>query len=233
MTDQELIGKIKELNQIKPKKEWVLLTKEQILGKEAERVLFPFSKPVYAGLFLLLFLTGLFETSQAALPGELLYPLKKITEKGRTLFASEEKKPGVNLELANRRLEELVKIAEANQVKKLAPAVNEFKESLSQAAKNLTETQKITDVKIIVQKTQELAKNKEIAERILATKIETEELDNALSKIVSEQIKDLENRTLTEKGEEALTKAKEYFESENYDLALIEILNIVQENQKE
>ena len=34
MTDKQLIGKLRKLRQIKPRKDWVILTKSQILGQE-------------------------------------------------------------------------------------------------------------------------------------------------------------------------------------------------------
>jgi hypothetical protein len=75
MSEKELIGKLRELRQIKPNRDWVVLTKSQILGSEVNqhRVLINFFRLAYAGLFLVLILVGLFGISQRALPGEPLY----------------------------------------------------------------------------------------------------------------------------------------------------------------
>lgn len=234
-TEFELIKKIKKLKkEIRPRKDWVLLTKNQILGtsaelsasKETKFELFPFFKPVYAGLFFILILIGLFEFSQGALPGEPLYPLKRISERGRAIFVSETEQPKLNLKFANERLEELSQIAQNNEVKKLAPAINEFQADVSKAAKNLVKVKKVD--KEIVAQTKKLEENKEKVEKVLATKIETEEYDKALAQLVERLIQELEENTLTEEGQEILIEAKGDFETRNYSEALIKILDLSQ-----
>jgi len=225
MTKKELIGKIRELRQIKPRKDWVLLTKSQILGEEKPKFeLFPFFKPVYAGLFLFLILLSLLEFSRAALPGEPLYLLKRAVEKGQAIFVSQEEQPKFNLELANKRLEELNQIAQNNETKKLAPAISEFQANVSEVAKNLARVKKVD--KGIVAQAQKLQDNKEKVEKVLATKIETKEYDNALAQLVEREIQDLEGRTLTEEQNAILEGAKADFEAGNYSEALIKIYNL-------
>jgi len=226
VTQSQLIRKIKELKRVKPKKEWVLLTKKQILGQEATFELFSFFKPAYAGLFVLLLLAGLFQFSQGALPGEYLYYFKKIVEKGQIMFSSEEEKPRVNLELANKRLEELNLIAEKNEVKKLAKAMSEFQANVSQTAESLEKVKKID--KDIVAQTKKLAENKERVEEVLATKIETKDYDNALARLVEREILNLEKSSLTQEEEGLLEKARQDFEQRNYSEALIKILDLSQ-----
>ena len=224
MTEKELIGKIRELRQIKPRKDWVLSTKTQILGEEPRLEIFPFFRPAYAGVFVVLLLIGLFEFSQSALPGEPLYVLKRISEKAVVSLTPQEQKSKVNLESANKRLEELNQIAQNNEVKKLAPAMSEFQANISEAAKNLVNVKKV-DKEIIAQ-TQKLEENKEKVEQVLSTKIETEELDNALGQLVEREIKDLEERTLDEEQTAILEEAKADFEVGNYSEALIKILSL-------
>ena len=221
MTEKELIGKLRELRQIKPRKDWVFLTKSQILGEE-KPVLTPFFifKPVYAGFLFVFILLGLFGTAQNALPGDLLYPLKKIVEKSQVVFVSEANKPRLNLELANKRLEELNQIAQNNEVKKLAPAINEFQASVSKVAKNLT-TLKGADVKEIVKGTQKLEEDRKKVESLGVVIGDTEELNDAYKILAEREIKNLEQSTLTEKQEEILKEAKEYFERGDYSNALI------------
>ena len=230
MTEKELIGKIRELRQIKPRKDWVLSTKTQILGQEPRLEIFPFFRPAYAGVFVVLLLIGLFEFSQSALPGEPLYVLKRISEKAVVSLTPQEQKSKVNLESANKRLEELNQIAQNNEVKKLAPAMSEFQANISEAAKNLVNVKKV-DKEIIAQ-TQKLEENKEKVEQVLSTKIETEELDNALGQLVEREIKDLEKRTLDEEQTAILEEAKADFEAENYSEALIKILSLSQNTEK-
>jgi len=214
MTEKELIGKLQELRQIKPRKDWAISTKTQILGETPGFSFFPYFKllsvseggrrrfiffaPALAGLVFVFVIFGVFGFSQNSVPGDFLYSVKKIVERGQAVFVSEQEKPQASVELASKRLEELTKIAEANQVKKLAPAINEFQASVSEVAKNFAKMEGISSDSVAIKKIVELDKNKQIAEQILATQINTEELDNTYKDLAENLIKDLETRTLTE-----------------------------------
>jgi hypothetical protein len=238
MTEKEVIEKIRLLKQIKPEKKWVFLTKEKILGKEP--LFFPFLKPAFATLSVakrtlsvsagFLFILILFGLSFTSLPGEPFYLIKKLAEKSQTLFVSEEEKPKLELELANKKLEELSKILEKNDTKRLAPAINEAKESVTQATKNLIKSKKVD--KEIIKNTLELKKKSETIEKVLGVRViegETEEvLENSLKEKSQYLIKDLENRSLTEEQKQIFEKAKEYFENQNYSKALELLLLIGQ-----
>jgi len=227
MTEKELIGKIRLLGQIKPQKEWVVLTKGRILGEEPafkERFsfnFFPFLKPAYASVIIVFLFLGLFGIYNS-LPGDLLYSVKKIAQKSQAVFVSEDEKPAFQLRLANERLEDLTKA----QVKNLAPTINEFQATVSAAAKNITKIDATTSdlgvIKKIVVETKKLEENKQKMES-LGMVLEgkgTEELDNALAKMVNSLIEDLENRSLTEDKEEILAEMKELAEEEKYSEAL-------------
>jgi len=60
MTEKELIGKIEQLRQIKPRKDWVLSNKVSLLGKDTGFVFFPYFKPALAGLVCVFAFVGLF-----------------------------------------------------------------------------------------------------------------------------------------------------------------------------
>jgi len=233
MTNQDLVKKLQILKDVKPRKDWVILTKSQILGPEIVRdrvsiwTFFryrPLYRPVLVTLVTLAVLMGAFSFAQYSLPGDILYPIKRVVEKSQAVFVSEKELPGYNLEIVNKRLEELNKIAETNQVKKLAPAMSEFQANVSEAAKNLAKVQKVD--KEIVARAQKLEETKQKVEKVLATKIETEELDNVLKQIVEREIKALEEQTLNETQQEVLFQIKEDFEAGNYYQALEEIRDI-------
>jgi len=238
MDEKTLIGKIEILRQIRPRKNWVVLTKKRILGEERTLPgLFSDSLRVFQGLFyqyklalasliLLFILGGTFAFAQKSLPGEPLFVIKKMTEKTRAVFVAENERPKVQLELANKRLEDLAKIAETNDVRKLAPAIDEFQANVSEAAKNLTKAKTVG--KDIILQTQELEKNKEKIEKTLATQIGTEELENVYKDLAEQQIKDLENSSLTESQEKILEEAKEYFEAGDYSNSLIKTIEASQ-----
>jgi len=226
MTEKELISKLQELRQIKPNQDWAFSLKNRILAQEPtykEKVsvsFFPFFKPAFATLVSIFVLVGLFGFSQNSLPGDLLYPVKKIVERGEALFVSEQEKPQVSLELAGKRLEELAKIAQTNQARKLPQAITEFQSSANQVAKNFSKPEEITTNPQAIQKIVELNKEKEIVEQTLATQIDTEELDNTYKNLAEYFIKDLSTRTLTEEQTEVLDQMKELVNQGKYSAAL-------------
>ena len=230
-TDAQLIKKIKKLKAIEPRKDWVLLNKKQILGEERKVEIFPFFRPVYAGLFCLLFLVGLFEFSQNALPGESLYYLKKITEKSQIIFSSEEEKPRLNLELVNKRLEELNQIVKENEVRKLAPALKEYQASVSEATKNLAKAMTTTSdplvIKEIAEQTQKFEENKEKLTKIYGIAgLEGDEQSNPTKVVVEWLIKDIKESTLSEEDELLFEEAKQDYEEGDYAEALVNILDL-------
>jgi len=230
MTEKELLRKIRELRQIKPRKDWVVLTKTQILGDVEVRpqpFLFPFFKPVYTGLLFLLLLVGLIELSQSALPGDPLYSLKRITEKTQAVFVSKEEQPKLQLELTNKRLEELNKVAETNQVKNLAPALSEFettkiaaKKEVLDSIKNKSEKEAIKIAKALAPKLNEVNEKEKKVYAVLNTE-STEGTEQTAEKAVVEiLIKDVKNSTLTEEQKADLVKVEEYYKSGDYQEAL-------------
>jgi len=225
MKEEDFFRKLKKLRQLKPEKEWVFSLKEEILGREKRGFeIFPFFRPIYAFVFFLLLLTGIFQTAQKALPGETLYPLKKLTEKIEFALLPKEEKPKANLELLNKRLAELQKIAKMNEVKKLPPALNEFQANVSEVSKSLTKLRKVD--KTVLEKTLEVEKTKKEVEKVLGTKLEEKESENPTKIVVKSMIEDLEKRTLSPEEKEIFEKAKEDFAKENYTEALIKILSL-------
>ena len=235
MTENELISKIKELKQIKPKQDWVFLTKEQILSKKEEvsspsfiRVMrFMFGhKLAFSSLVVFLVLIGTFSFAQKSLPGDTLFFIKKAVEKSQVVFVSEAEKPKFKLDQAKKRLQDLTKIAEANDTKKLAPAINEYQASMSEVAETLAKEEDKEKLKEIVLEVQKL---EEKEERIKSLSVEMErniDLDYILVLTIINHIKDLETRSLTEKQREILVEIKEDVENEDFEAALIKSLEI-------
>lgn len=229
-TEKQLISKLQELRQLKPSNDWVVLTKEQIFQEEKSKKLnlfFEFlfqHKPAFASLLVLAILFGLFGFVQKSVPGDTLYSLKKIAEKSQAVFISKKAQPRRDLELANKRLDDLTKIAEANQTQKLAPAIKEYQESVSQAAESLAKAEP-ENVKGIVE---EIKKLEEKGKKIKALGIEIgngEKLEELLyAKIVERQIEDFEGQVLSEEKQEILAEVKEDYENVNYKEALEKIL---------
>jgi hypothetical protein len=236
MDEKYLICKIKELRKIKPSKDWVVCTKVRILGEvpDAEpkfisileffpRLVYRHNRLAFAGLIVFAFLAGTFTFAQNSLPGDPIFVFKKITEKSREILASEQDLPKVQLEFANKRLEELNEIAKTNQIKKLAPAIQEFQANISRAAENLVKTQN-PNVKQIAFEARKLKENKEKIEALGIVVGETKDFDNAMAALVERELSDLGERTLNAEQKEILDGAKEDFADENYSDALEKIL---------
>ena len=226
--EKELIGKIKELRQIKPNQNWVFLTKNRILREEITeprelgivsvlRVLFlrPALKPAYGGMLAFFIIFGLFGFAQNSVPGDYLYPIKKIAERGQTFFASDEEKAQISLELAQKRLDELTRIVEENQTKKLAPGIKEFQASVSEVVSS-SDPRTLRKVVEINKQIKELqSRGVVIGEEGLQKLVL-----GSLVEVLKNLIVDLENRTLTEKQQEILAQMKEMVLEGRYSEAL-------------
>lgn len=241
MTEKQLIAKIKKLKQIKPKEDWVYFTKNQILGEtlksektrlslvtfikeiqRGERFVFR-HKPAFAFLTVLAIFIGLFGFTQNSVPGDSLFVLKKIAEQSQAVFISQKDQPKHDLEIANKRLDDLFKIAEENEVANLAPAINEYQETVSKAAESLAKADN-PDIKKIAKAIKELEEKEKIVKSLGIEIGEVEELNNVLASIVEVEIIELEDRELTLEQEEVLIKIKQDYETGDYSDALENIL---------
>jgi hypothetical protein len=234
MEEKELILKIKRLKTIKPNQSWVCYSKERILGKEEKSswisvleffpgMIYRHSKMAFASLVIFGFVAGSFGFAQGALPGDPIYVLKRLSEKSKLALVAKEDLPKVQLEFANKRLEELSIIAQTNQVKKIAPAVEEFQANILRAAEGLTKTENLS-VKDIVAETKKLEESKQKIESLGVIIGNTENLDNALAGLAEREISDLEQRAVLREQREDLFRIKEDFREGNYSQALENIL---------
>jgi len=228
MKEAELIRQLQKLRKIQPRKDWIVFTKTKILGDAPRVSPFVFFKPALAGALALGLLAGLFFISQNALPGELLYPIKKLSEKSQRIFVSIEKRPEFQLKLTEKRLAELEVIVEKNDTKKLSSALSELKTSKLYADKEVSKIQNkpetIKEIASIIEKNN--TKEKQI---LSSLGLQVEEEKEPAGKLVAEHlIRDLEDSSLTEKQKELLEEAKEYFDEGDYSSALSKALEASQ-----
>jgi hypothetical protein len=239
MNEKQLIAKIQELRQIKTRQEWVVLVKAQILGNNVAenkwekdkarnvsildifRSLIFQRRLAYSLAIIVLVIIGMFGFAQYTVPGDLLFPVKKITEQSQT-----------PLEIAISRSDDLVKVAKTNKLQNLPPAIREFQASISQAAKNLTEEVDKKDsraIKEIAFQVKKLEDNKKQLETLgidLSEAQETKELNDALAPLVEREIEDLEKATLTDDQQKTLDEIKDLYKQGNYSDALEKVLLI-------
>jgi len=227
-SEKLLISKLQELRSIRPEKDWVSSTKTRVLGEDPGFYFFPYFKPALVGAAFALTLF-VFAFAQNSLPGDALYSVKKISERSQALFVSQQAKPQANLQLANKRLEELSRVAEKNQTGKLSQAIDEFQVSVSQVAKNLSESS-------------DPVRNKEIVDRMVSEAqtvsayLGADVGGDALAELkertnveyVAYLISDLETRTLTESQTEILNQMKELAGQGDY-LAALELYLVSQQ----
>ncbi len=235
MSDNKIIRQIQSLKQIQPREEWVAFTKNQILESPVYRERISLStrmgfllRPAFAfSAITAVVLSGaVIVFAQNSVPGDFAYPVKKIIENAQIQLCAEDERPEAELRLAGKRLGDLDKIASSNQVKNIAPAIEEFQASLDKVAKNLTniKSDKETE-KAIVMQVKKLEVDKQEIEKTLGTKIDTQQLEQAISPYYKVQvellIKDLEERSLTEEEQALLQEAKDCYEAQDYSQALI------------
>jgi hypothetical protein len=169
MTEQELIQKIKELKKIEPTQEWLDLTRHELISRVAlsdtpslregrdpkwqplNWLRGPQLQPVALGICLLLiFAVGPWLTlkaSQASLPGDVLYSVKRASESIQATVASNDSKAQLQVEFAGRRLGELTKITgdsftSEEKTEKVKEVVNNLKDNLAEASVYAAEASK-------------------------------------------------------------------------------------------
>ena len=254
MEETKLINNLKKLQQIKPRKDWVILAKNQILNpyvetpvikqeekKETIGVLSFFSvvasliyqrKLAYSFATLLFIMIGMFGFAQYTMPGDMLFSVKKLTEQSQTALVSQENQLKNNFEIASRRLDDLTQVVKDNRTQNIAPAIKEFQASISEATKNLVATIEQKDsqsIKDIVSQIKKIEDNKKELQTYgvdLEATQESKDLNDALAPLVQREIEDLEKITLTEEQLETMQKVKDLFTDGKYSDALEEILMI-------
>jgi len=242
MSKNDLENKIRQLKEIKPRKEWAVLLKSQILNSEQKQVemvempavkvgimdvisgIFFQRKLAYASVLSLMFMiVGAFGFVNYTMPGDIFYPVKKIAEQTQQ----------TPLQIAYNRSEDLVKVVKENKTQNLTPAITEYKASISDAVKNLTDTLAIGNdkksVEEIINEVKKIQENQKQLETLgvnMGDADEMSELDSTLAVIVENQIADLEETTLTENQQTILVEIKDLYEQGKYSEALEAILQM-------
>lgn len=247
MNDKELIRKIELLKEVKPKQEWVALTKARIFEEEPAEHRFP------AAIFLRNFafqyrmalsvclavglMAGTLILAEGALPGDPLYPVKKTAEKGMAMLVNKDQKPTANLALAEKRLEELNKVSEKNLVQNLPTAFKEYKDAKVAAKREVAALVRQNPEKAgeIVKKISPAMKDIDNKEKEVWTVLgigadasSTEEIIGDASDdqiIVESLIGNFEGMVLTNDQQSDLTKVKELSGGKRYQEALEFYLN--------
>ena len=255
ITDKKLIENLEQLDYIKPDANWVLLAEQKILDCEPAKQLNWFSlnfiaKPAFSlafSSFAFFSIAGgaSFVLAQSALPGDLLYPLKKVSQNVRMAFVPEQEQPAARLELAKSNLEDLSKITnqEKNQGQKLAASIAEAQKTLADASRSLKQASaadKQATAQQIVGQLESLKIQQKAIEQIIKTDIinDVQKSDLAESTVayyklyLDNQIEQLENSSLTEAQAVLLLDAKKALADGEIEKALNLVVNEIPNQNK-
>ena len=193
MTDRKLIKKIKKLKKIQPSQEWLDLMRYNLVSqldfekRDDARIggfFYWLKEPQLVALVIcltLIFVGGpwlMIKASQASLPGEALYSVKKISEEVQTTVASKNTKAKLQVEFAGRRLEELSKITgdsftPEEKTEKAKKIVNDFKNQLAGASLHVSKISKEEAV-VVAKKTKKLREELNRTKEEVPSEVQTE-----------------------------------------------------------
>lgn len=242
LTQKKLIGQIKELKEIKPRAEWVILAKSQVFnGSLAKEVIsnpvrmpsgisniFDFVKAIkfqkklaYSFATLAFVMIGLVGFAQQTVPGDLLFSIRKFTENSQASLTGQ---TGLKKEIAglNNRINDLAQASKQGKKNNIPSAINEVNTKVSALTKTLKESS-VKDPETIKEITESLQVLAYLPGTDLTENSEVKELSQTL---VEKRIADLEKSTLTEEQKKVLAEVKELYEQEKYVKALEKILLI-------
>ncbi len=235
MEEKKLLKDLKQLKKVKPRKDWALLTKREILGEKhsifsieellvGSRMILR-HKAAFASLVVLLVIVGSFGFAHNSVPGDMLFTFKKAGEKGAGIFASDRVQR--NFDITNKRLEELSSIAQENNIDKLAPAIEEYQASVSETAKSIREEMDDEETaKDITKEIETLASKRAELEEEGVEIPQNASYNAVMGEWLKREVEDLENRSLTEEDVVSLEQAKELIGEGKLDQALVKLMSI-------
>ncbi len=202
--EKDLREKIKKLRRIEPSKDWLSLARRNLIthiefyGENKRKGFFwgwieNLQSVALAVCLLIVFLGGPWlavKASEASLPGELLYSVKRISEGVKTMASSKNHRVQLQVEFANRRLEELNKITRSypfskidkEKDEKVKEAVGGLKNNLANAGEYLEAISK----EEIVSVAEEMKQIKEEINKAREKALESENDLNEAEKAVEE-----------------------------------------------
>ena len=255
MEERQIVEKLTLLKNITPRQDWVLSVKSQvmshmavdnstksrilqggfvfnILGELASAARY-FEKPAFAFAGLLLIVGGgvVLQVSAGSLPGDPLYSIKSAREQIELALSSSNERPFVQLELAQRRLDELKQVTEQNRTKDLAAAIKGYQKRVSQVSQAIPGlVGQNPGTALLAGKTiLQLKKDKQELERALGTtfgEAENADLTEATRLVVESELKDLKTRTLNEPQMQLMMEAEIAYEAGEYDASLEYLLKV-------
>ncbi|MCK4805892.1 MAG: hypothetical protein KAS91_01795 [Candidatus Pacebacteria bacterium] len=197
MQEKDLIQKLQNLKQIKPNHDWVFWLKANILQTKPNNLynrprvklaafsfVSKYQKTLVPSLLAFFFVFS-FVFAQTTLPGNVLYPIKTLTQNTKIYLASENTKPVVRLEIAKARMEDLSKVENyEKEISTIAKNIGRDLEIVPEEIKKINKKQIVLNVsKDIQEKSKDL---KELADKISLEDKEREELNKSVENYQSQ-----------------------------------------------
>jgi len=241
ITQKQLIDSLKQLKEIKPRKEWVFSLKSQILASpveslanESRKVLarkvsfidvisavFAPRKLAYSFAVVLFLIVGIFGFANYTVPGDLLFPVKKIAEQSQAALTGQ---AGLRQDVAilNSRISDLAQVSREGRKDSIPSAISEINANASQLVKNLKDNPKTDSATI-----KEIASSLKTLASVAGTDLsENSDVKDLYQAVVQSQIADLQKATLTDGQKNTLAEAEELYNQGKYTDALEKILLI-------
>ena len=239
-TEEQLIEQIKSLKEIKPRKEWALLLKSKILtcpsealAKEGQilaqsvsfadilKSVFFQRKLAYSFAAVLLMVLGAFGFAQNTVPGDLLFPVKKIAEQSQASLTGH---TGLkqNAVVLNNRINDLVQVAKAGKSNNISSTIDEIKANATELAKDLKDNP-VDDPQTL----KDIAVSLKTLASVPGTDLKSNPGIEVLYQIVAQQqIDELKKSTLTASQQEMLIEIEDLYSKGDYSTALEKILDL-------
>jgi len=231
ITEKQLIASLSQLKDIKPNQEWASLLKSTLLEDKVPgrmtgaipaqkanfidsiALLFASKKMVYTLSAIMVLVIGLFGYVE-------LMPTQVVPS--QTASLSQSKTLNQQVAILNTQINDVVLASKNGTIKISAPVATEIKEKVSQLAKSLTDNQNQDSQTI-----KDIAVSLKTLASVSGTNLtENSDLKDLYQSVVKNQIKDLQNATLTEDQQKALTEVENLYNKEKYAQALEKILLI-------
>jgi len=235
LTQKQLIEQLGILKEIKPRREWAVLLKFQLLPEKRAEVIIPAQKVsfmdalsailfqrklAYSFAVALFMIVGVFGFAVNTVPGDLLFPVKKIAEQSQAALSGQTTLRQDVTKLSN-RINDLAQAAKYGRVDNIPSVISEINNNASELAKNI----KNNSVDLATMK--EIAVSLKTLANVPGTDLTANpDVKDLYQIIVQSQIADLRKTTLTEDQNNALTEAEELYFQGKYIDALEKILLI-------
>ena len=191
MQEKDLIKNLKDLKQIKPNQDWAFWLKSNILETKPQSHLYkpkvklavfsfiPKYQKVLIPSLMAFFFVFSFTFAQTTLPGNVLYPIKTLTQNAKIYLASENTKPVVRLEVAKARMEDLGKVENhEKEISVIAKNIGKDLEIVPEEIKKIDKKQVALNISKDIQERSKGLKN--LADKIPLEEKEREELNKSV-----------------------------------------------------